>query len=95
MTDVKTSARMQVRVLVRGVPLGEGATFDLAGSSALVTAVVSQRSKKMVQWPGVEVELGDLEAIFWVEPADLPALRTRLNDEKRVVAIDAVSGCVD
>jgi len=83
-TELKTNAQVPLRVLLRGLPLGEGASVEIAGHRALVT----QRAKPS-QWPGVAVERGDLEAVIWCDPRHVAATMGALATEKRVLAVDA------
>lgn len=82
--DLKTGSQVPLRVLLRGFPLGEGATLEIAGHRAIVT----QRAKPS-QWPGVAVEKGDLEAVIWCDPRHVAATMGALATEKRVLAVDA------
>lgn len=84
--DLKTGSQVPLRVLLRGFPLGEGATLQIAGSSAIIT----QRAKPS-QWPGVAVEKGDLEAVIWCDPRNVAATMGSLATEERVLAVDGPS----
>ena len=81
---LQTSAQVALRVLLRGFPLGEGATLHIAGHQATVT----QRAKPS-QWAGIAVEKGDLEAVIWCPPRQVDAAMGALATERRVVAVDA------
>jgi hypothetical protein len=78
-----TAAQVALRVLLRGFPLGEGATLEIAGHRATIT----QRAKPS-QWPSVEVEKGDLEAVIWCDPNHVAATMASLATERRVLAVD-------
>jgi hypothetical protein len=86
---VNTSAQVALRVLLRGFPLGEGASLEIAGHRATIT----QRAKPS-QWPGVSVEKGDLEAVIWCDPRHVAATMGSLATEKRVVAVDTPSDAI-
>ena len=83
---LNTSAQVALRVLLRGFPLGEGATLEIAGHRATIT----QRAKPS-QWPSVAVERGDLEAVIWCDPRHVAATMGALATERRVLAVDAPS----
>ncbi|GAC1363481.1 MAG: hypothetical protein NVSMB47_15270 [Polyangiales bacterium] len=81
-TDLPTGAQVPLRVLVRGVPLGEGASFELGGRRALV-----MRRSKPSHWPDIVVERGDLEAVVWADPAHVTEVMSSLATDRRVVAV--------
>jgi predicted pyridoxine 5'-phosphate oxidase superfamily flavin-nucleotide-binding protein len=81
---VNTSAQVALRVLLRGFPLGEGASLQIAGHRATVT----QRAKPS-QWPAIAVERGDLEAVIWCDPRHVAETMQALATERRVLAVDA------
>jgi hypothetical protein len=78
-----THAQVALRVLLRGFPLGEGATVQIAGHRATVT-----HHAKPSQWAGHTVERGDLEAVIWCEPRNVASTMASLATERRVIAVD-------
>ena len=82
MTDLTTSARVTLRVLVRGLPLPEGARHELSGQTILIMG----RSKPS-RWIGVEVQRGDLDGVAWSSAADVESVIDALQAHPKVVAV--------
>ena len=71
-----------MRVLVRGLPLPEGARHELAGQTVLIMG----RSKPS-RWGGVVVERGDLDGVVWTSATDAAAVIKTLEAHAKVVAV--------
>lgn len=82
MTELATSARVTLRVLVRGLPLPEGARHELAGQTVLIMG----RSKPS-RWTGIQVERGDLDGVVWTSVADAASALEALEAHPKVVAV--------
>jgi len=67
---VPTSVQIAVRVLVRGLPLSEGVKWFLEGYQVVITGRARPHD-----WPGQNVERGDLHALHWCAPREAPASR--------------------
>jgi hypothetical protein len=80
---LNTQAQVALRVLLRGFPLGEGATVQIAGHRATVT-----HHAKPSQWAAHTVERGDLEAVIWCDPRHVASTMASLATERRVIAVD-------
>jgi hypothetical protein len=81
-TDLETSARVTLRVLVRGLPLPEGARHELAGQMVLIMG----RSKAS-RWADVAVERGDLDGVVWTTASEATDVMERLRAHSKVVAV--------
>lgn len=79
---IATTRSATVRAVVRGLPLGEGARFSVAGVDLLVLT-----RAKAAQWPEVELRAGDLEAVAWVAPDQTDRVADALLADQRVVAV--------
>ncbi|MBI2388076.1 MAG: hypothetical protein HYV09_00545 [Deltaproteobacteria bacterium] len=77
-----TTRSATLRAVLRGLPLGEGARFAIAGVELLVLS-----RAKAAQWPDIELRSGDLEAVAWVAPDQTDRVADALLADPRVIAV--------
>lgn len=85
MEELPTSAQVTIRVLLRGLPLPEGARAQVGSQSVLVTG-----RAQAGRWGEVAIEKGDLEGVVWAVPERLNAVLEdlRTSDRVRVAVLD-------
>ena len=84
-----TNVRVSLRVLLRGLPLPEGARHPIAGHPVLVIG-----RAKAAAWPGVEFDKGDLEGVVWTTSDESEDVASALRANARVVAVRREGGAV-
>jgi hypothetical protein len=77
-----TRAHSTLRIVLRGVPLGEGGKCAIGD----LTALILTRAKP-TDWPDVEIMKGDLEAVVWTITDDRDRAADQLLEDPRVVSV--------
>ena len=77
-----TRAHTTIRIVLRGVPLGEGGKCTIGDMTALILT-----RAKQVDWPDVEIVRGDLEAVVWTVANDRDRAADKLLEDPRVVSV--------
>ncbi len=77
-----TTTRNTIRVVVRGMPLPEGAQFSVGELRVLIV-----RRAKPSDWPDSVIEKGDLDGVVWVLPEDAFGAAAKLRDDEHIVAV--------
>lgn len=79
---LSTTTRTAIRVVVRGMPLPEGAQFKVGELRVLIVT-----RAKATDWPEVAIEKGDLDGVVWVTPEDALGAAARLQDDDHIVTV--------
>jgi hypothetical protein len=81
-SDLETTAQITLRVLVRGLPLPEGARHEMAGHMVLIMG-----QSKPSRWTGVEVQRGDLDGVVWTTASETAKVTEQLEAHSKVIAV--------
>jgi hypothetical protein len=76
------TTRTAIRVVVRGMPLPEGAQFNVGDLRVLIVT-----RARAGEWPESVIEKGDLDGVVWVKPEQAFAAAARLQDDDHIVAV--------
>jgi hypothetical protein len=81
-SDIGTTTRSAIRVVVRGKPLPMGAVFTIGDQRVLIV-----RRARPSDWPERSIEKGDLEGLVWSAPEDAFGAAATLQKDKHVIAL--------
>ena len=82
-----TAIQASIHVVVRGLPMAEGAKFELQGYSL---AVIGRASPK--DWPDDELQPEDLVAVLWCDPREATSVVDNLWGSRNVIAVRREEG---
>lgn len=77
-----TTTRNAIRVVVRGLPLPEGAHFSVGELRVLIVT-----RAKSAEWPETALEKGDLDGVVWVSPEHAFAAAEELHRDGHIIAV--------
>ncbi len=78
---LQTATHATIMLLLRDVPLSDGAQTSVAGY--VVTIVGDARPR---DWPDHDLHAGDRSGVIWAEPRDVPSTIDNLVCDPHVVA---------
>ena len=79
---IPTAVQASIHLVIRGLPLPEGARCEIEGYSLLVVGTAAA-----ADWPDDELQQGDLVAVCWCDPREATSVVDNLWGSRNVIAV--------